>query len=317
MKRSDKMKAIICTKYGPPEVLQLTEVDKPVPKNNQICIKNFATAVTASDCIIRGFNIPFWHPMGFMMGLVIGFGKPRQPILGIVFSGEVDSIGRDVRTFRKGDKVFGWDLFPGFGAYAQYKCIAENKMVAIKPENMNFEEAAALPYGGLLAMSLIKRADINNGKKVLVYGASGAIGTSVVQLAKHFGCYVTGICSTANLELVKSLGADTVMDYNKENAVNNGMSYDVIIDAVGKKKTSKLKQESIKALSPGGRYISIDDGAPKTGITDLKLLKELAEKGRLKPVIDRVYPLEQIAEAHAYADKGHKKGNVIITIGQD
>ena len=309
------MKAAVCTKYGPPEVLQIMEVAKPVPKNNEICIKVRATAVTASDCIVRGFSIPFWKPMGFMMGLVIGFSRPRQPILGIVFSGEVESLGGNVTLFKKGDNVFGWDLFPGFGCYAQYKCIAESSMVAVKPGNMNFEESAAFPYGGLLALSLVNRAVIRCGQNVLVYGASGAIGTMAVQLAKYSGANVTGVCGTGNLDLIMSLGADAVIDYTKEDAVKSGLSYDLIIDAVGKNKSSKLKLQCEKALSPGGRYISIDDGRPKNDITDLNLLREMAESGRLKPVIDRVYPLEQIAEAHRYVDAGHKKGNVIITVG--
>ncbi len=311
------MKAAVCTKYGPPEVLQIMEVAKPLAKNNEICIKIRATAVTASDCIVRGFSIPFWKPMGFMMGLVVGFKKPRQPILGIVFAGEVESLGGNVTVFKRGDNVFGWDLFPGFGGYAQYKCIAESSMVALKPGNMNFEGAAALPYGGLLALSLVNRSNIKSGQNVLIYGASGAIGTMAVQLAKYSGANVTGVCSTGNLGLVRSLGADAVIDYTKEDTVKSGVFYDLIIDAVGKNKGSKLKLQCKKSLSSGGRYISIDDGRPKNDIEDLNLLKELAEAGSLKPVIDRIYPLEQIVGAHKYTDMGHKKGNVIISVGHD
>jgi len=307
------MKAIVCTKYGPPEVLRLQEVEKPNPKNKEIRIKIFATAVTASDCIVRGFKLPPWNPMGLMMGLALGFKRPRQPILGIVFSGEVDSIGKDVKFYKKGDQVYGWDLTPAFGAYAEYKCMPENGMLAIKPTNVNYEEAAAVPYGGLIALHFLKKGNIQRGQKVLIYGASGAVGTSAVQLARYFGAEVTGACSTANLVLVKSLGADTVIDYTKEDFTNRGELYDFIFNAVGKR---KAKLQSKKALTPNGKHVTVDDGSPKVHIEDLILLKELVEAGKIKPVIDRRYPLEQMAEAHRYVDKGHKKGNVVITVEQ-
>ena len=308
------MKAIVCTKYGPPEVLQLKEVEKPALQNNKVLIKIFATAVTASDCIIRGFKLPIWHPMGLMMGLAIGFTKPRQPILGIVFAGEVDSVGKDIKSFTKGDQVFGWDLFPAFGAYAEYKCMPEKGMLAIKPTNVTYEEAAAIPYGGLLALYFLKKGNIQSRQKVLIYGASGAIGTSAVQLARYYGAEVTAVCSTANLELVKSLGAESVIDYTKEDFTNIEESYDLIFDAVGKRKSSKLKLQCKKALTPNGKYISVDDGSPKVYIEDLILLKELVAAGKIKPVIDKRFPLEQMAEAHEYVEKGHKKGNVVITV---
>ncbi len=302
------MKAIICTKYGPPEVLQFKEVEKPTPRKNEVCIKIFATAVTASDCIVRGFNVPIslWLPMG----LAIGFTKPRQPILGMVLAGEVESAGKNVKSFKIGDQVFGFDRF-AFGTYAEYKCMPEEGMLVIKPTSVNYEEAAAVPFGGLLALHYLKKGNIQSGQKILIYGASGAVGTSAIQLARYFGAEVTGVCSTTNLELVKSLGADKVIDYTKEDFTNRGELYDFIFNAVGKR---KAKLQCKKALTSNGKHITVDDGHPKLHIEELILLKELVETGKIKPVIDRCYPLEQMVEAHRYVDKGHKKGNVVITV---
>jgi len=312
-RKETPMKAIVCTKYGPPEVLQLREVEKPTPGKNEVCIKIFATAVTASDCIIRGFKVPlgFWLPMG----LVIGFTKPRKPILGMVLAGEIETVGKEVKRFQMGDQVYALNI-TRFGTYAEYTCYPENSIIAFKPSNVTYEEAAAVPFGGMLALHFLRKGEIRSGKKVLIYGASGAVGTSAVQLAKHFGAEVTGVCSTMNLEFVKSLGADRVIDYTNEDVTNRGELYDCIFDAVGKRKSSKLKVQCKQALTPNGKYISVDDGSPKLHIEDLILLKELVEEGKIKPVIDRCYPLEQIVEAHRYVDQGHKKGNIVITVEQ-
>ena len=305
------MKAIVCTKYGPPEVLQLQEVEIPAPQKNEVRIKIFATAVTASDCIVRGFNVPsrLWLPMG----LALGFSKPRKPILGMVLAGEVELVGKDVERFKKGDQVFGFNI-TRFGAYAEYTCWPENSVMALKPSTLTCEEASAVPYGGMLALHFLRKGNIQSGQKVLIYGASGAVGTAAVQLARHYGADVEGVCSTANLDFVKSLGANSVIDYTKEDLTHRGKLYDFIFDAVGKSKSSRLKLQCKEALTPNGRYISVDDGAPKVRTENLIFLKELVEAGKLKPVIDRSYPLEQTAEAHRYVEAGHKKGNVVITV---
>lgn len=313
-----KMKAVICTKYGEPEVLKLLDIEKPRPKNNELCIKIFATAITASDCIVRGFNLPIWNPMGLMMGLVLGFGKPRNPVLGMVLSGEIESVGKDVKSFQIGNQVFASTVKSArqvrFGTYAEYMCLPEDWMVTLKPSNLTHEEAAAIPYGGMIALHFLRKANIQKGDKILIYGASGAIGSSAIQLSKYFGADVTAVCSTANLELVKSLGADTVIDYTKENNIESNMRYDIIFDAVGKRKSSKFKLHYKKNLTPNGRYIAVDNGSPIPTLENLILLKNLSETNRIKPVIDRCYSLENMVEAHKYVDKGHKKGNVIITI---
>ena len=304
------MKAAVCTKYGPPGVFQIRDVPKPTPKENEVCVRVRATAATISDCIIRSFNVPaaFWLPMA----LVIGVGKPRKPILGMVFAGEVDSVGKAVTSFKMSDKVFGFDRF-GFGTYAEFKCLSEDKVLAMMPANLDFEEAAAIPYGGLLALAFIGKAHIQNGWKVLIYGASGSVGTAAVQITKSLGATVTGVCSGANIGLVESLGADKVIDYTKNLHLDGADSYDFVFDAVGKRKGSMIK--SAIAQSHKGRYVSVDSGSPKMTSENLLLLKRLAEAGKLRPVIDRRYPLEQVAEAHRYVESGHKKGNVIIAVG--
>ena len=310
------MKAIVCTKYGPPEVLQLQDVEKPAPKNKEVLIKIYATSVTASDCIMRRLKINVWRPTGFMAGLVMGFNKPRHSIFGGVLAGKVESAGKAVKQFKAGDQVFGMTIKSllrlRLGAYAEYTCLPEDSLIALKPSNITYEEAAALPYGGMLALHFLKKGNIQSGQKVLIYGASGAIGTAAVQLAKYFGATVTGVCSTTNVELVKSLGADTVIDYTCEDFMNSGQRYDLILNAVGKRK-AQLQCEN--SLTPNGKHITVDDGTPIPQLEDLLLFKELAESGALKPVIDRTYPLEEMVEAHRYVDGGHTKGNVVITVG--
>ena len=314
------MKAIVCTKYGPPEVLQLKDVEKPTPKKNEICIKIHATSVTSSDCIVRGFKLPRWHPLRIMMGLVLGFGKPRNPILGMVAAGEVDSIGQGAKRFNIGDQVFAYTIKSStkmrFGTYAQYICIPEDWLVLPIPSNVSYEEAAAIPYGGELALHFLRKGDIENRKKVLIVGASGTIGTTAVQLARYFGAKVAGVCSTPNLELVRSLGAETVIDYTKEDYSKRSERYDLILDAVPLlvADSKHFKKQARSALAPKGKFISINNGSPTPNIDDLVLLKDLVESGKYKPVIDRSYPLEQIVEAHRYVETGHKKGNVVITV---
>ncbi len=306
------MKAVVCTRYGRPEVLKLRDVKKIVPKENEVCIKVCATAVSVSDCIVRSGKASFWYwlPMRFAIGLT----KPRQPILGIPYSGEIDSVGSSVRKFKKGDQVFGWDIFPAFGAYAEYKCTSELGMITKKPFNLNYEEAAAIPFGGLLALSVLRRTNGLNERKILVYGASGAVGTSAIQLAKFLGAEVTGVCSTKNIGLIEALGADKVIDYTKENFTQNNYQYDIIFDAVGKRKFKMSRSDYCRSLSDNGMFVSVDGEKPDISTEDLILLRELVEIGQLKPVIDKIYPLESIVEAHTYVDKGHKKGNVIIII---
>ncbi|MFH1321512.1 MAG: NAD(P)-dependent alcohol dehydrogenase, partial [Bacteroidota bacterium] len=307
------MKAVICSKYGPPEVLQLREVEKPEPKKDEVLIKIRTTSVTASDCIVRGFKLPIWNPVGLLMGLVLGFKKPRNPILGMVLSGEIESAGKDVTLFKPGDQVIAWTVKSPtkirLGTYAEYKCLTEDSVMIQKPANLSFEEAVAIPYGGLLALHFIKRGNIQEQQRVLIYGASGSIGTSAVQLAKYFGAKVTGVCGTSNVALVKSLGADQVVDYKKENISELKEHFDFILDAVGKRKSSELKLQLRNILAPNGKYISVDDGTPVATLENLNLLINLAKNGQLKTVIDRIYTLEQIVEAHRYVDQGHKRGN--------
>lgn len=309
------MKAVICTKYGPPEVLKLSDVPKPIPKDDEVCIKIHATAVTASDIFIRSSNLPLQYKIP--MRLLIGIRKPRKSIIGLVFSGEIESTGKNIKRFKSGDSVYGLTGF-GLGTYAEYKCMKEidskNGCIQLKPNNINHEEATVAAYGGLLAFQYLEQGNIQKGQKVLIYGASGTSGTLAVQIAKHLGAEVTGVCSTSNLEMVKQLGADYVIDYTKEDSIPKGVKYDFILDSVGKNKTSTLKAACRKALSQQGKYVSIDNGDLKLDAQRLDKIKEFVESGYIKPVVDRCYHMDEIIEAHRYVEKGHKKGGVAITV---
>ncbi len=311
------MKAVICTGYGGPEVLTLKELKKPVPKDNEVLIKIHATTVTGSDVIIRRMNSKKY---GLIMHLLFGFTKPRNPILGFILAGNIESAGKQVKRFKKGDKVFGLTLKSNFnlrsGTYAEYKCLPEDSVICPMPKGATYEEAAAIPYGFSLALGFLKRGNIQAGKKVLIYGASGSIGTAAVQLSKYYGAYVTGVCSTVNTQLVRSLGADNVIDYQKENFMESGELYDLILDAVpsGMVKREELKMKCLKMLTPEGKYISIDDKVKSFSHETISFLIELFETGKIWPVIGKCYPLEQISEAHSYVDEGHKVGNVVITV---
>lgn len=325
------MRAIVYEKYGPPEVLQLKEVEKPAPKENEVLIRTHVATVTSGDRRVRSLDVPVGF--GLIMRLVFGISRPRQPILGTELAGVIESVGRDVRKFTPGDRVFAFSD-AAMGCYAEYKCMPEDGAVVQIPSNLSFEEAATIPFGGTTALHFLRKAKLRGGDKVLINGASGGVGTAAVQLAKHFGTYVTGVCSSAKVELVRSLGADQIIDYTREDFTQNGETYDVIVDTVGNTPFSRCRA----SLKEGGRLLLVVAGlpemlsAPWTSMTsskniiagpaagaadELRFLADLAETGQFRSVIDRRYPFEQIAEAHRYVDTGRKKGNVVVKFVHD
>ena len=305
-----RMRAAIYPKSGPPEVLEVIEIDRPVPKDNEVLVRVHATTVTSGDCNMRSFKMPFLFWL--LMRIMHGARRPERPIPGSELAGEIEAVGASVTRFRPGDPVFA-STGMAFGANAEYLCMPGDGVVALKPANSTYEEAAAVPFGGLSALYFLRKGHIQSGQKVLINGASGALGTYAVQLAKHFGAEVTGVSSTNNLELVESLGADAVVDYTKEDFTQGATRYDLIFDAVGKRSASECR----RALAPNGTFVTSSAGLVQDCAEDLIFLKGLIEAGEIRPVIDRRYPLEQIAEAHRYVEGGHKRGNVVITVEVD
>jgi NADPH:quinone reductase-like Zn-dependent oxidoreductase len=307
------MKAIRYAQYGPPEVLHMAELPKPAPRPNEVLVKIRATTVTIGDCRMRSFTVP---PEQWLFArLYLGVFRPRRSILGMELAGEVEAVGAQVTRFKSGDPVFASTFEANWGGYAEYKCFPENGALALKPAYLDYGEAAAAVGGGMTALRCLRQAKLQPGQEVLIYGASGAVGTNAVQLARNlFGAEVTGVCSTANLDLVKALGATHVLDYTRQDFTRQGQHYDVVFDAVAKFPAAQARQ----ALKPGGIYLNVHrDARAPTGVTssqELLELKDLLEAGQFKPVLDRVYPFAQIVEAHRYVETGHKKGNVVIQV---
>jgi NADPH:quinone reductase-like Zn-dependent oxidoreductase len=313
----DKMKAAICTRYGPPEVLKIVERDAPVPQDDDVLIRVFAASVTNSDIFIRSSSIPlrFRIPMRIMIGIT----RPRNDILGEVLSGEIVRVGSKIRRFHIGDQIFGLTGY-SLGAYADYKCMKETDSkkgcIALKPRNISFEEATSAAYGGLLALQFLERGNIQPKEKVLIYGASGTSGTIAVQYAKHLGAHVTGVCSAEKVDLVRSLGADKTLDYTHKDSISKLEAYDFALDAVGKARTSDLKQACRTLMSDVRKFVSIDDGPLILSSDRLNRVRELVEAGIVRPITDRCFPFEQIIDAHRYVERGHKRGNVAITVNR-
>lgn len=325
------MKAAVYERYGPPDVVEVKEVERPIIKHDEVLIRIRATTVSSADWRVRSLDMPVGF--GLLARPIVGFFGPRKPILGSELAGDIEAIGKDVTKFKIGDAVFA---FPGFslGCHAEYRAMPEDGPIALKPASLSYEEAAALSFGGTTALDFLKtKGNIQRGEKVLVIGASGTVGSAAVQLAKHFGAEVTGVCSAANLELVTSIGADKVIDYSKQDFTRNGEAYDIILSAAGAASFSRCKN----SLKENGRLLLVLSGLPEMAqipwatltsskrvfagpaaesVRDILFVKELAETGAFKPVIDRSYPIERIVEAHAYVDTGRKKGSVVITVGR-
>lgn len=310
-----KMKAAICTTYGPPEVLKIVERDRPIPKDDEVLIKVFAASVTNSDIFIRSSAIPL--RLRIPMRIMIGITRPRNDILGEVLSGEIVQVGSRIRRFHVGDQIFGLTGF-SLGAYADYKCMKETDSkrgcIALKPGNISYEEATSAAYGGLLALQYLEKGHIQPKEKVLIYGASGTSGTIAVQYAKHLGAEVTGVCSAGKVDFVRSLGADKTLDYTSKDSIPKLEPYDFVLDSVGKARTSELKEACRTLMSHRDIFVSIDDGPLILSSERLNRIRELVEARIVTPITDRCFPFEQIIDAHRYVERGHKRGNVAITV---
>ena len=306
------MKAVTTPKYGPPEVMKVVEMDKPVPAGDEVLINVCASSVSTGDCRARSFNVPLhvWLPARIALGIF----RPRAPVQGLWITGVVEEAGEKAALFKPGDRICANTISAGmrFGGYAEYASLPEKSLMTRMPDGLSFEEAVSIPFGALSALYFLRKGNIGMGKRLLVHGASGAVGSAAVQLAAYYGARVDGVCSSVNVELVRSLGADRVFDYTREDFARNGGKYDIVFDAAGK----AIRSECNRALAPGGMFVSvISSGHVDMRLEDLDFVFDLAGTGRIRPVMDRSYPLERLAEAHAYVELGHKKGNVTVTNG--